>query len=109
MAEKRSWRILIIVAVIGAVGTLGGALITILPDMLNDADEAKKYNLEAEIDDRDGYTLVRSMPSKNGEILDTVREGEVFHTYFQKDNWWQVKTPNNKIGFMHSSRIKLVE
>ncbi|MFO6425109.1 SH3 domain-containing protein [Motilimonas sp. KMU-193] len=74
------------------------------------AQEAKqqKYHLEAEIDDVDGYTNVRSQPSIKGQIIDRVLDWHVFYTYHQDGNWWQVKTPNKKIGYMHISRIRLL-
>jgi polyhydroxyalkanoate synthesis regulator phasin len=71
--------------------------------------QTPKYNLRAEIDDPDGYTNVRSLPSIKGQILDVVREGEVFYTHYQNGNWWHIKTPRNKVGYMHSSRIKLLK
>jgi len=71
--------------------------------------QTQRFNLKAEIDDPDGYTNVRSLPSINGQILDVVRKGEIFYTHYQDRNWWHIKTPNNKVGYMHSSRIKLLK
>jgi len=106
------------VAIIGLVGTLGVAMITAWVSLSKEPPPAKlsnkiiqiqKYSLKAIIDDADGYTNVRSVGSSNGQILDTIKAGEIFYTYIQEKNWWHIKTPRNKVGYMHSSRIRLLE
>ena len=108
---------LIITSIIGLVGTLGSALITTWVVLNKESSTAKtnitivqqqKYNLRAEINDPDGYTNVRILPSTKGQILDKIRSGEIFYTHYQTTNWWYVKTPRNRIGYMHRSRIKLI-
>ncbi len=66
------------------------------------------FALTAVIDDPDGYTNVRSMKSASGAIVAQVTEGEQFYTYPQKGDWWQIKTRDGRLGYMYSSRIKLV-
>jgi len=106
------------VAIIGLVGTLGVAMITAWVSLSkepaavkpsNTIIQAQKYSLKAIIDDPDGYTNVRSVGSANGQILDTIKVGEIFYTHIQEKTWWHVKTPRNKVGYMHSSRIRLLE
>lgn len=118
MNDKKASHIQITIAIIGLVGTLGAALITSLvvynkesPSGETDSPvvQTQEYGLRAEIDDPDGFTNVRSLPSINGQIIDTVRKGEIFYTHYQKSNWWHIKTPSNKVGYIHSSRIKLLE
>ncbi len=108
----------IIVAVIGLIGTLGATYITALytmdpqvapQDQKKPENRSDKYILRAQIDDPDGYTNVRSLPSSNGQVIDIVYEGEQFTTYHQSSNWRQIKTNKNKIGYMHNSRIQLLE
>lgn len=36
-----------------------------------------------------------------------IREGEVFFTFTQEGDWWQVELASGKSGYMHRSRIKL--
>jgi hypothetical protein len=64
--------------------------------------------LAAVINDPDEYTNVRNMKSASGAIVAQVTEGEQFYTYPQKGNWWQIKKRDGQVGYMHSSRIKLV-
>lgn len=67
------------------------------------------FNIIATIDDPDGYVNVRSMKSSDSDVVARVYEGEEFHTYLQKGNWWQVMTKDGKVGYMHTSRIKIKE
>jgi hypothetical protein len=93
---------------IGAFGAIGALAVGgygfFLANPGNDGSE--KYTLQAVINDPDGFTHVRSMPNREGQIVATVRDGEVFSTYVQQSNWWHVKTKNNRYGFMHATRIK---
>lgn len=66
------------------------------------------FTLAAVIDDPDGYTNVRSAGSASAQIIARVNDGERFHTYRQDGNWWQVKTADGKVGYMHISRIRIV-
>ena len=118
MSNPSSNKTQIIIATIGAIATLGTALIAILPNLTNDApntvnaispESQKVFHLAAIIDDKDGYTNIRSLASKEGQIVDTIQAGEIFNTYHQKGNWWLVKSPRNKVGYMHLSRIKLLK
>lgn len=67
-----------------------------------------RFILTAVIDDPDGYTYVRSLRSTSGEIVARVNQGEHFYTYVQDGNWWQVKTADGKVGYMHVSRIRII-
>ena len=66
------------------------------------------FILTAVIDDPDGYTYVRSIKSSSGEVIARVNQNEHFNTYLQDGNWWQIKTADGKIGYMHVSRIKII-
>lgn len=62
----------------------------------------------AYIDDPDGYSNIRSSKSTNANILGTIRVGEEFYTQVDyKQDWWQVKTRNGLLGYVHKSRIQL--
>ena len=69
----------------------------------------KLFTLRAVIDDPDGYTNVRSMKSASSDIVTKVHQDEEFYTYKQDGNWWQIRTKDEKIGYMHISRIKLIK
>lgn len=60
------------------------------------------------INDPDGYTNIRSSQGKNYSILGIIRTGEEFYTRVNySEDWWQVKTKNGIIGYVHKSRIQL--
>lgn len=65
------------------------------------------FILSAVVSDPDGFTNVRSTPAATGQIVVAVRVGEVFRTFRQDGNWWQVKTQEGRVGYMHVSRIQL--
>lgn len=67
----------------------------------------KSNEVKAVINDSDGYTNVRSGQGTKYEIIDRVSEGEVFYTIPQQSDWWPVRTKDNKLGYMHRSRIRI--
>lgn len=67
------------------------------------------FAIRAIIDDPDGYTNVRSMKSVSSDIVARVYRNEEFYTHIQDGNWWQVKTQDGKVGYMHLSRIRLLK
>ena len=66
------------------------------------------FPIQAYIEDKDGYTNVRSEPTAKSEILTTVKEGEMFYTAlnYGLNEYWKVKTKTGVIGYMHQSRIR---
>lgn len=66
-----------------------------------------RFTHPAVIDDPDGYTNVRSSASTQAAILARVEDGEVFTTFPQQGDWWQVRTADGTIGYMAASRIRL--
>ena len=67
----------------------------------------KKYI--AIIQDPDGYTNVRNGMSTNAKIIDRLFEGEHFEVFPSSDNnWWVVYTQSNVKGYVHKSRIKII-
>jgi hypothetical protein len=85
-----------------------GKLTTLKPLLVKPLAVSSLYNLTAVIDDPDGFTNVRSMKSSTSPIVTRIKENEKFHTYKQDDNWWQVKTADGKVGYVHISRIKIL-
>lgn len=63
----------------------------------------------AVIDDPDGYTNMRSQKNAKSQIVALVVQGEEFFTYMQNGNWWQVRTAQGKVGYIHISRIRLLD
>ncbi len=67
----------------------------------------KKYI--AIIQDPDGYTNVRNGMSTNSKIIDRLFEGEHYEVFPSSDsNWWVVYTQSNVKGYVHKSRIKII-
>jgi uncharacterized protein YgiM (DUF1202 family) len=65
------------------------------------------FILSAVISDPDGFTNVRSTPAATGQVVVKLQAGEIFRTFRQDGNWWQVKTPEGRVGYVHVSRIQL--
>jgi energy-coupling factor transporter transmembrane protein EcfT len=62
----------------------------------------------AVINDPDGYTNIRSSQGTNYNILGIIREGEQFYVRTTSGDWWQIKSQNGIIGYMHKSRIQII-
>ena len=58
------------------------------------------------ISDPDGYTNVREGKSTSSKIITTVDSGLPIRVLDTTENWWQVMTKDNEIGYIHKSRIK---
>jgi len=71
--------------------------------------QERLFILKAIIDDPDGYTNVRSTKSVSSDIVTKVYQSEEFYTYIQEGNWWQIKTKDGRVGYMHVSRIKIIK
>ena len=61
---------------------------------------------KAIIDDPDGYTNVRDKPA--GKVIDKIYENEIFTVESQNGDWWSIKLFNGSDGFVHNSRVKLI-
>jgi len=64
----------------------------------------------AVINDPDGFTNVREGIGTESKIIDKIYEGEKFEVFPSAQNsWWLVVTKSNKKGYIHKSRVKLVD
>ena len=66
------------------------------------------FVLTAVIDDPDGFTNIRSGKSASSAVLARVTRHEQFSTFRQDGEWWQVRTRDGTIGYMHASRIRVI-
>ena len=64
----------------------------------------------AVINDPDGYTNVRNGMSTDAKIIDRLFEGEHYEVFPSTDNnWWVVYTQSNVKGFVHKSRVRIID
>ena len=66
-----------------------------------------QFPAQATIQDPDGYTNIRKSPTTNSEIIGTVNEGDIFLVCPNASTWWKVKTKEQRVGFIHKSRINI--
>ena len=67
------------------------------------------FTLAATIDSPDGFMNVRSGPSSGFPVVARVERGQVFTTYQQEGEWWQVRTADSRVGYMSSRNIRLID
>jgi hypothetical protein len=70
---------------------------------------ARDFAFEAVIEDADGYTNIRSQPNGQSQIIGRIENGESFQTHPQDGTWWKVKMADGSLGFIHRSRIVLLQ
>ena len=70
----------------------------------------------AVVDDPDGFVYVRSGAGKNFPVIDTLKNRDLVYQYEDESSWMNIdyrlsadKAKFFKSGFVHSSRLKLVE
>uniref|UniRef100_UPI0039A6D05A SH3 domain-containing protein n=1 Tax=Ornithobacterium rhinotracheale TaxID=28251 RepID=UPI0039A6D05A len=64
----------------------------------------KKYH--AKINDPDGYINLRKEKSTQSEVIQIINSGESIEVLDNSDEWFEVKTKDGNIGFVHKSRVK---
>jgi hypothetical protein len=69
-------------------------------------DELIKEVIYYQINDPDGYSNLRDAPK--GEILQRVSEGEQFEVIGEKDGYKKVKLSDGTTGYIHESRVVVV-
>ena len=62
----------------------------------------------ARINDRDGYTNVRSNPSAESEIAGTFKENQFFECQPSPNQWLKVRGYYGLTGYIHKSRITFI-
>lgn len=96
-------------AVAAAPAAPAASVVTVAATTPLPATPASRFALRAVIDDPDGFTNVRQTRSPSGAVLARVGAGEEFETYRQDGAWWEVRVRNGTVGFMHASRIRVLE
>jgi len=72
-----------------------------------DEKSTPKAELQAVINDPDGFTNIRSGPGTQYEVISRVVNGELFYVLSPQGDWWRVRTREGKYGYIHRSRIKI--
>jgi len=67
------------------------------------------FTMAATIDSPTGFMEVRSGPSPGFPVIARVNRGDVFTTYQQDGDWWQVRTADSRVGYMSSRNIRLID
>jgi hypothetical protein len=72
---------------------------------------ASSTKMQGVINDKDGYTNLRSSKSyiNDNNIIKKIREGEIFEIINYSVPWCYVKTKDNKEGYVYHNRIKIIE
>lgn len=83
-----------------------------LPEAKNSApmeDTSTVFNRTAVINDPDGYTNIRSQANAQSTVIARIVDGEQFKTHEQEERWWEVLTKEGQTGYVHVSRIRLLD
>lgn len=67
------------------------------------------FSVTAVVDDPDGYANVRAGPSTQSRIVAQVRLNETIQTHPQSTAWWLVRTQSGAQGYIHASRIRMID
>lgn len=79
------------------------------PPSATPAPVADPFNATAVLDDPDGFVNVRANANAQSRIVAVVRLNETVRTYPQAGAWWLVRTRSGSQGYVHASRIRLIE
>ena len=97
--------------------------VSLVEDVYNEYDkqllDAKKFHMQEEnheffrlaiINDSDGYTNVRDEPSSKSKILFEINSDQEFQVINpSKNNSWWIICCKGKYGFMHNSKIEIID
>ena len=60
----------------------------------------------ANINDVDGYTNIRNLPSTSSKIITQINEGEEFKVLITNENWLKAIAPNGTQGYIYLSKVR---
>ena len=60
------------------------------------------------VNDPDGWVNLRSLPSTNSSVLETLNNGDVIQMIERQGNWIKAKTQEGIIGYIYFDRVELV-
>jgi hypothetical protein len=67
---------------------------------------SEKDNTTFTIQDKDGYTNLRSGKGTNFQIIEKINSGSEIMILDHNGDWWQVVTKSGKKGYVHKSKIQ---
>ncbi len=75
---------------------------------INDSSSESGWKV-AVIQDKDGYTNIRSRADIEGKIVAKLLNDEKFRVKPTNKSWWLVSTKDGKTGYIHKSRVQIVK
>jgi hypothetical protein len=92
-----------------------GIIVSVILFLCSFSAKAVATQKLAQINDKDGFTNVRSGQGKDFEVIATISEGDFFYCEWSNAEWIHVIRLNYTLdektreGYMHRSRIQLIE
>lgn len=72
-------------------------------------ETVKNTNTRYYVSDSDGYSNLREKASSNSKIIQKVNSGNNVEVLEKNDDWWKISTEEGNVGYVHKSRIKIIE
>lgn len=79
------------------------------PSSVGQTARATAAPVSALINDADGYTNVRATAQVDSYVIARIVAGEIFDVWSSDADWWQVRLSSGEKGYVHRSRIRLID
>jgi|688.fasta_scaffold734583_2 SH3-like domain-containing protein len=85
-----------------------GLLISNVEPVKQKEEQIVKVQQFATIKDPDGWVNVRELPSVHSKPLFKLNNKEVVNIIDEIENWYRIKTNDNRYGYVYFDRIELI-
>lgn len=96
-------------ATLTGVAALATASVTVYNTFDKPQQSAIEYKRVCKIYDKDGWTNLRQLPSKDSRILTRLANDVEVEIVSESGNWFRVKTQSNITGFVYKENILEVD